>query len=161
MVIRYEENRHIKGNINHLIKGPGLKNEYLSQLPLLLIKTTRESFLAEVGNFYELNKICNYFSSLDIVEQWLVEESLEFEPCLPFVSSVPLLKKKSNRLQSYNVFERIKACTVPSISYNKYSRYILYREKQIGKHQTTENPTRDTIFCKSKFSLKIYKVDWD
>lgn len=51
MVIKYEEYRHIKGNIDHLIIGPGLKNEYLSQLLLLLIKTTRESFLPEVGNF--------------------------------------------------------------------------------------------------------------
>lgn len=63
LVIRYEENRHIKGNINHLIKGPGLKKEYLSQLLLLLIKTTRESFLPKVGNLYELNKACNFFFS--------------------------------------------------------------------------------------------------
>lgn len=63
LVIRYEENRHIKGNINHRIKGPSLKKEDLSQLLLLLIKITRESFLPKVGNLYELNKALIFFFS--------------------------------------------------------------------------------------------------
>lgn len=43
-------------------------NVYLGQLLLLLIETTRGSFLPKVDNLYELNKICN-FSSLGIAEQ--------------------------------------------------------------------------------------------
>lgn len=78
LVIRYEGTAGtLRGILTTLLKalGSGVKNNSLSQLLLHLIETSRESFLPKVGHLYEIKFVV--FTSLSIVEQWLLAESLE------------------------------------------------------------------------------------